>query len=65
MLILLLQRRSNDEQTVRFAGDNTADWDHLRISLPMVMTLGLTGLPWSGADVGGFFGNPTPELMTR
>ena len=31
----------------------------------MTLTLGLTGLTWSGADVGGFFGNPDAELMTR
>jgi alpha 1,3-glucosidase len=48
-----------------WTGDNAADWDHLRVSLPMVMTLGLTGLTFSGADVGGFFGNPDAELMTR
>lgn len=48
-----------------WTGDNTAEWSHLRVSLPMLMTLGLTGLPFSGADVGGFFGNPDPELLTR
>lgn len=31
----------------------------------MMLTLGLTGLPFAGADVGGFFGNPDPELLTR
>lgn len=48
-----------------WTGDNAADWHHLRVSLPMLMTLGITGLPFSGADVGGFFGNPEPELLTR
>lgn len=48
-----------------WTGDNAADWDHLRVSVPMTLTLGLTGLTWSGADVGGFFGNPDAELMTR
>ena len=31
----------------------------------MLLTLGVTGLPFSGADVGGFFGNPDVELLTR
>ena len=31
----------------------------------MVLTLGVSGLTFSGADVGGFFGNPDAELMTR
>ncbi|CAL0319739.1 unnamed protein product [Lupinus luteus] len=48
-----------------WTGDNTADWDHLRVSIPMVLTLGLTGMSFSGADIGGFFGNPEPELLVR
>lgn len=48
-----------------WTGDNTADWDHLRVSVPMLLSLGLTGLTYSGADVGGFFGNPDAQLMTR
>jgi alpha 1,3-glucosidase len=48
-----------------WTGDNAADWDHLRVSLPMLLTLGLSGLTFSGADVGGFFGNPDAELMVR
>lgn len=98
-----------------WTGDNTADWDQLRVSIPMVLTLGLTGISFSGgyhllmmyllfhysfirmfivnqytylhelgnfspsvhmilflshvhnagADIGGFFGNPEPELLVR
>ncbi|KAI4343476.1 hypothetical protein L6164_010819 [Bauhinia variegata] len=48
-----------------WTGDNSADWDHLRVSVPMVLSLGLTGMSFSGADVGGFFGNPEPELLVR
>lgn len=48
-----------------WTGDNTADWDHFRVSVPMVLTLGLTAMTVSGADVGGFFGNPEPELLVR
>jgi len=48
-----------------WTGDNAADWEHLRVSVPMVLTLGLTGLPFSGADIGGFFGNPDSELLVR
>ncbi len=36
----------------------------LQVSVPMLLTLGHTGLPYSGADVGGFFGNPDAQLMT-
>uniref|UniRef100_A0A2P2MUY6 Probable glucan 1,3-alpha-glucosidase n=1 Tax=Rhizophora mucronata TaxID=61149 RepID=A0A2P2MUY6_RHIMU len=48
-----------------WTGDNTADWDHLKVSVPMILTLGLSGMPFIGADVGGFFGNPEPELLVR
>ncbi|KAL4362313.1 hypothetical protein GQ457_04G034240 [Hibiscus cannabinus] len=48
-----------------WTGDNSADWDHLRVSVPMILSLGLTGMSFSGADVGGFFGNPEPELLVR
>lgn len=31
----------------------------------MLLTIGISGLPFSGADVGGFFGNPDADLLTR
>jgi len=48
-----------------WTGDNLAKWEHLRMSVPMLLTLGVTGLPFSGADVAGFFGTPGAELMVR
>ncbi|KAG0240435.1 hypothetical protein BGW41_006956 [Actinomortierella wolfii] len=48
-----------------WTGDNFATWEHLGAASPMLLTIGLSGLPFSGADVGGFFGNPEPELLTR
>jgi alpha 1,3-glucosidase len=37
-------------------GDNKADWAHLRASVPMLLSLATAGVPFAGADVGGFFG---------
>ncbi|KAL2157576.1 hypothetical protein VTH06DRAFT_5954 [Thermothelomyces fergusii] len=48
-----------------WTGDNQAAWDHLKASIPMVLSQGISGFPFSGADVGGFFGNPEKELLTR
>lgn len=48
-----------------WTGDNGASWDHLKVSIPMLLTISISGLPFVGADVGGFFGNPSPELFTR
>lgn len=48
-----------------WTGDNQAEWSHLEASLPMILSLGVSGYPFAGADVGGFFGNPSKELLTR
>ncbi len=46
-------------------GDNLSRWDHLWLSIPMAMGLGLSGQPFVGADVGGFFGHGNAELFLR
>ncbi|ORX61571.1 hypothetical protein DM01DRAFT_1332171 [Hesseltinella vesiculosa] len=48
-----------------WTGDNMADWDSLAMSMPMILSSGLGGMPFNGADVPGFFGNPGPELLAR
>lgn len=48
-----------------WTGDNQANWDHLEASIPMILSQGIAGFPFAGADVGGFFGNPSKELLTR
>lgn len=46
-------------------GDNGARWEHLQMSLPQLMNMGLSGMPFVGVDIGGFFGAPSPELFAR
>jgi alpha 1,3-glucosidase len=48
-----------------WSGDNTADWTHLRNSVPLVLTCGLSSMVYTGADVGGFFDSPPPSLLAR
>ncbi|CEQ39441.1 SPOSA6832_00983 [Sporobolomyces salmonicolor] len=48
-----------------WTGDNLGDWEHLASTIPMLLTNGIAGMTFSGSDVGGFFGNPPPEMMTR
>ncbi len=50
---------------VTWTGDNSSTWDHLRLCVDQLMNLGLSGFSYSGCDVGGFTGGPSPELMTR
>ncbi|XP_071162739.1 neutral alpha-glucosidase AB-like isoform X2 [Mytilus edulis] len=48
-----------------WTGDNIGEWSHLKVSNPMLLSLNLVGITFAGADVGGFFKNPDPELLTR
>ena len=48
-----------------WTGDNSATWDHLRLAASTVLSLGVSGMPFTGADVGGFSGVPTGELLAR
>lgn len=48
-----------------WTGDNSANWEHLRLSISMTLNMGLSGAPMTGPDIGGFFGNADGELFTR
>lgn len=48
-----------------WTGDNSARWDHLASSVPMLLSLQTSGIVASGADVGGFFYDPQPDLVVR
>ncbi len=59
-------------------GDNSSDWQHLNLMVPMIVSMNMSGMSVVGADIGGFAqadsdynsqnneGNPpSPELLTR
>ncbi|WP_100330314.1 glycoside hydrolase family 31 protein [Bacillus xiapuensis] len=48
-----------------WTGDNRSFWEHLQMSMPMCMNLGISGIPFSGADVGGFAHDAAEELLVR
>jgi alpha-glucosidase len=48
-----------------WTGDNVPSWEHLQLSLAMLTNMSVSGLPFVGADVGGFTGNASAELYTR
>jgi alpha-glucosidase len=55
--------------TQRYAAVTTAGsrsrWEDLRNVLPTLLSLGLSGMPFSGSDIGGFRGSTTAELYAR
>lgn len=50
---------------VTWTGDNSASWNHLRLSVPQLLNLGVSGFAMAGADIGGYSGNPSATLLTR
>jgi alpha-glucosidase len=48
-----------------WTGDNSSTWNHLAMSTPMLLSMGISGFPLIGDDIGGFAGSPTPDLLTR
>lgn len=61
-----LLSRSNIIGGQRYAavwtGDNEATYEHMKLSVPMSITLGLSGQPFNGPDIGGFASNTTADL---
>jgi alpha-glucosidase len=48
-----------------WSGDNTSSWRNMRLQIPLLLSLSISGVPFVGCDIGGFIGNSTPELLTR
>jgi len=48
-----------------WTGDNLGTWEHMAVGVKMVLANGIAGMTFAGSDVGGFFGNPQPEMLVR
>ncbi|GGJ54441.1 glycoside hydrolase family 31 protein [Deinococcus roseus] len=48
-----------------WTGDNSAHWEHMEMNLQLLLSLGLSGVPFVGSDLGGFLSNASGELVTR
>lgn len=48
-----------------WTGDNSSTWNHLKMSVPQLMNMGISGYPMVGDDIGGFAGSPPMDLLTR
>lgn len=50
---------------ISWTGDIESTWDALQGTIPMVLGMGLCGASFTGPDIGGFTGHPSPELFVR
>ena len=46
-------------------GDNQSWWQHILLNMKMMPSLNMCGFLFSGADVGGFHGNTSGDLLIR
>lgn len=46
-------------------GDNLGTWAHLAGEAAVFLSNSVAGISFVGSDVGGFFGNPSTEILTR
>ncbi len=48
-----------------WSGDNTANWYHLESSVPMTLSMNLSGFSFYGPDIGGFAADGDAQLFER
>ena len=48
-----------------WTGDNTSNWPHVEMSIPMSLNLSLSGQPFVGPDLGGFIDNGDAAMYSR
>lgn len=51
--------------SINWTGDNQSIWAHLQMSIAQICNMGLSGIGYTGADIGGYGGNCTKELLCR
>ncbi len=49
----------------QWTGDNVSSDEHMLLGFRLLNSMGLSGIPYVGMDIGGFMGNPSPELFIR
>lgn len=55
----------SQKYTTAWTGDNHSLWSHIRMAIPQICNLGMSGMNFVGTDVGGFGSDATPELFAR
>ena len=47
-----------------WTGDNLSSYDDIKLQISMVLSLSISGIPYCGCDLGGFWGDSDPELLS-
>ncbi|TNV84333.1 hypothetical protein FGO68_gene5628 [Halteria grandinella] len=53
----------SQKYAAKWTGDNQATFDELGVSINQILSLGLSGITFTGADIPGFAGSPTDDLF--
>ncbi len=48
-----------------WTGDNTSQWEYIAMAIPMCLNIGMSGIPFVGVDIGGFWDPGNGELLVR
>ncbi|HEY3992791.1 MAG TPA: TIM-barrel domain-containing protein, partial [Ktedonobacteraceae bacterium] len=48
-----------------WTGDNSSWWEHIALAIRMCLSMGISGLPFTGANIGGFWEHCNGELLVR
>jgi len=51
--------------TAIWTGDNRPEEEHMLLGVRLLNSLGLSGVPFAGMDIGGFIGTPTNSLFAK
>ncbi len=51
--------------SAQWTGDNVSSDEHMLLGFRLLNSMGVSGVPYVGMDIGGFIGNPSPELFVR
>ncbi len=51
--------------SAQWTGDNVSSDEHMMLGFRLLNSMGVSGVPYVGMDIGGFIGNPSPDLFIR
>ena len=47
-----------------WTGDNLSSYEDVKLQISMVLSLSISGMPYCGCDLGGFWGDSEPDLLS-